>query len=192
MLSIDDDLDGEGWNFVSVLGFDVVRDVPGPLRNPQFRELLDGWDQSGDASHFHLFDDFNYNVVGEDDTVQGAPEYGTRKSVTSYVYDSAAPHTNDAAAGILSQRFVVPVDAIALRFNVHGGRLGRIELRDGTQRLQTASGVDDNNVKLPVSWDLKPYRGRTLELSLVDDTVSGTWTFVSSSGFDLITSYNGP
>jgi hypothetical protein len=191
-IAIEDDLDVSGWSFVAVLGFDVVRDLAGPLKNSQFAAGFDGWTLTGDAQYFSLFDDPNYNRMLQDGTLQGAPEYGTRHSLTSFVYDTNAPRQSDAAAGSVAQKFVVPLDASALRFNVHGGHLGRVELRDGGNRLYSASGVDDNNVKIPVTWDLTPYRGKMLELAVIDDMGTGGWTFISTTGFDLITSYNGP
>jgi hypothetical protein len=58
--------------------------------------------------------------------------------------------------------------------------------------LQTASGMDSNDIKVPVAWDLRPYVGRTLTLALEDNLDAVGWNFITTSGFDLITSYNGP
>jgi hypothetical protein len=193
IVAIEDDLDTGGWSFVQVLGFDVIRDVDAPLRNSQFLAALDHWDLTGDARYFSIWDDNQFfRKVGEN-MFEPAPAYGLRRSISSFVHDTTAPNQSDAATGTVSQRFLVPADAVALRFNVHGGRLGRVELREGSNRLYLATGADDNNVKVPVSWDLTGHRGKMLELAVIDDRGADTgWTFIGTTGFDLITSYNGP
>lgn len=191
-ISIDDELDTSGWSFVAALGFDVIRDVDAPLRNSQFRAGLEHWDLRGDGQYFDVWEDANYLRTVAENMLEAAPAYGTRHSVTSYVHSTSAPRQTDAAVGSVSQRFVVPPDAVAMRFNIHGGRLGRVELREGNTRLYLAAGADDNTIKQPINWDLTPHRGKTLEVAIVDDQGSGGWTFISSTGFDVITSYNGP
>jgi hypothetical protein len=189
-LAIEDDSNMKGFNFVSVTGFDVIREDSGPLVNSQFDQGLMGWQMSGDAAHFDVFDDYDYVLVNGN-TSSNVPAYGTRHSVSSYVRDTAATVQAESATGTLSQTFVVPVDAIALRFNVHGGKLGRVSLYDGATMLNAASGVEDNAQKLPVSWDLVAHRGKMLKLA-IEDTVTGSWGYIGASGFDLITAFNGP
>jgi hypothetical protein len=58
--------------------------------------------------------------------------------------------------------------------------------------LHSAHALDDNQRKLPVSWDLTLYRGKTLRLSIIDNLANDQWDFIGCSGFDVITSYNGP
>jgi hypothetical protein len=50
---------------------------------------------------------------------------------------------------------------------------------------------DSDAIKVAVSWDLVPYRGKTVRLSL-DDAAANIYGYITSTGFDLITSFNGP
>ena len=190
-LSVEDELDVTGWSFIGVDGFDVIRDTPVGLTNPQFLDGLSGWTASGDAQYFNVFDDPNF-IDRANDMETPRPEYGARRTVSSFVFDTRSPHTSDAATGSLSQRFVVPNDAVALRFYVQGGKSGRVALYDGASLLASASGMDSNDIKVPVAWDLRPHVGRTLSLALEDNADGAGWNFITTSGFDVITSYNGP
>jgi hypothetical protein len=190
-LALEDELDANGWSFVATIGFDVIRDVQTGLRNPQFESGLTSWATTGDASHFNLFTDANYSATTNGtDAVQ--PAYGSRSSLSTFVYDTSTPNQGDAAVGTVSQRFVVPPDALALRFQVHGGKAGHIYLRDSATVLYAVNANDDNATKVPVSWDLVPLRSRTVTLSIEDNTNGPPWGFIGTSGFDLITTYNGP
>jgi hypothetical protein len=190
-LSVDDELSAQGWSFIAVSGFDVIRDTPVGLVNPHFRDGLNGWATSGDGRFFNLFDDANF-IDRSNNMEKVLPEYGTRRTLSSFVYDMQSPHTGDAATGSVSQRFTVPNDAIALRFYVQAGKSCRVALYDGATVLQTASGMDSNDIKVPVAWDLRPYVGRTLTLAIEDNLDAVGWNFITTSGFDVITSYNGP
>jgi len=190
-LALEDELDAPGWSFVATLGFDVIRDVQTGLRNPQFDSGFASWTITGDAPLFNLFIDGNYAVnMDGNEVVQ--PAYGARASISTFVFGSNAAVAGDAAVGTVSQAFVVPPDALSLRFQVHGGKAGHIYLREGATVLYVVNANDTNMPKLPVSWDLVPFRGRSVTLSIEDSTNSPPWGFIGSSGFDLITTYNGP
>lgn len=173
-LSIEDAERGS-WGFVSVSGFDVIRDRPSPLTNGDFADGLNGWTQTGDAAHFNVFRD---------------PLAGGRGSVSTAA--RRGPRQLDLAVGTLAQDFVVPDDAIALRFLVHGGRTASVRLLSGDELLHHASGVDSNGVYVPVSWDLQPHVGKTLSLAIHDPVHAGVWAFVGTTGFDVVTQANGP
>lgn len=164
-----------GWGFISTSGFDVIRDVPCALKNADFADGLNGWDVEGDAASFNRFRD---------------PDVGNRWSITSAIRKEGAPV--DAARGTLSQQFQVPVDALALRFVVHGGSKGSVRLLEGDTVLFEARATDSNEVHVPVSWRLDGLRGRTVRLAIVDGVDRGPWGFLGVSGFDLVTSRNGP
>ncbi len=163
------------WAFVSVSGFDIVREQPSPLKNPGFEDGLNGWDAEGDASRFAWFRD---------------PVAGNRWSVSSAIPTPGAPI--DAARGVLSQRFLVPDDALALRFAVHGGTRGAVRLWRDDVLVAEASGSDTNKHRTPVSWDLRPLRGSTVKIALEDKVVDGPFGFIGTTGFDVITEHNGP
>jgi hypothetical protein len=184
-IGIEDDLTVSPWGYVGASGFDVVRELNGPMRNAQFAYGLSGWDTSGDGANFTLFDDYNYGVLTSAVTFSGSPEYGMRRSVTSFVAG-----VGDSSMGTLSQMFQVPVDALALRFNVHGGRSASVSLSEGSTRLYSVSANDSDVNKVVVSWDLVPHRGKTLRLTL-EDTATNTYGYIGTTGFDLITSFNG-
>jgi hypothetical protein len=190
-LSLEDDLDAQGWSFVSVVGFDVIRDVQTGLRNPQFEMGLTSWATTGDAAYFNKFSDWN-NAATTQDGQPPLPAYGSRSSVSTFVFDMASPNVNDAATGTLLQQFIVPSDAVALRFNLHGGKSGHVYLRSNSVTVYTASAGDANFPKVPISWDLVPHRGTPVQLVIEDNTSTGAWAFIGVSGFDLITTYNGP
>lgn len=174
-LAIEDEQEGP-WGFVSVSGFDVLRDRPCALANGDFSDGLNGWDRAGDAGSFHVF---------RDELVGG------RMSVTTASRDG--PRDLDAAIGRLSQGFLVPDDGVALRFFVHGGRRAFVRLRDEAGGLiRQAAGEDSNTVRVPVSWDLAAHAGRRLVLTIEDDVAEGPWGFVGCSSFDLVTLSNGP
>jgi hypothetical protein len=190
ILSVQDNLDANGWSFVIVQGFEVVRDEPGALVNSQFADALNGWDATGDAQYFNVFDDSDF-ATGTDDMPTAQPQYGARRSVSTYGWDMRGPQA-DATVGTLSQRFVVPMDALTLRFNVSGGKAARVALYDGSTVLYSQTGNNTNIVKTPVTWDLTPFVGKTLRLAIEDMASEPSWNFIGVSGFDLITSYNGP
>jgi hypothetical protein len=189
-LAIEDDLDTGEWAYVSGSGFDVIRDVPGPIRNAQWADGFEGWESTGDGLYFALFDDYNYSTM--ESGRGGVPAYGRRLTVSTYGRDRAASSLGTATLGTISQVFVVPSDAVALRFNVHGGRAGQVRLLDGSKELHMASARDSDAWKVPVSWDLQPFRGKTLRLSIEDPSTSTRYGYIGTTGFDVITSYNGP
>jgi hypothetical protein len=173
-LAIEDAEKGD-WGFISVSGFDVVRDVPSPIENMDFADGLSGWDATGDAPFFSLFRD---GLAGGRWTVTTAARSG--------------PHLMDKATGTLSQTLRVPDDAIALRFYVHGGHNAYVRLWDHQVLLASVAGIDSNSVRVPVSWDMVPHRGNVVRLAIEDPSADLNWGFIGTSGFDLITSRNGP
>lgn len=174
-LVIDDSLDAPPWAFISVSGFDVVRERPCSLKNAGFADGLNGWRFEGDADKFTWFRD----AIS-----------GNRWSVSTA---SQGPGMSpDAARGKLEQSFVVPPDAVALRFAVHGGSRGAIRLwRDGVL-LYEARGTDSNNVRIPITWDLRPLRGTSVTLAIEDMVADPPYGFIGTTGFDLVTRENGP
>jgi hypothetical protein len=188
-LSIEDSLNSGDWAYVTVSGFDVIRDVDGPLRNSQFAQTWAGWETTNDATHFHLFLDYNYYARVE--IGGGAESYGRRFSVSTYGRDSDAPY-GEATTGTLAQTFLVPDDAVALRFQVHGGRAARVALLSGTEVLRSVTGTNSDIPKLIVDWPLAAQRNKMVRLIIEDTATSGAWDYIGTSGFDLITSYNGP
>jgi hypothetical protein len=192
VIAIEDDLIDGDWAYVSTTGFDIVREDDSGILNSQFSNGLASWEASGDAQYFQIFEDFNYTATRNALKVTGDPSYGRRHSVTTYTVDRLASGYGEASKGILSQTFVVPGNAVALRFNVHGGRAGQVTLKEGDRALYTVSANNSDEIKTPVSWVLTPHRGKTVRLSIEDDSSDSSFGYIGSSGFDLITSYNGP
>jgi hypothetical protein len=185
-IAIEDDLTTNPWGYVAASGFDVVRELNTPLHNAQFLYGLSGWETIGDAANFSVYDDYNYSTGLTDLDLTGVPAYGMRHSVNSYPANQGS-----SSMATLSQTFQVPVDALALRFNVSGGRSASVNLSDSCTRLYSVSANDSDAIKVAVSWDLVPYRGKTVHLSL-DDAAANIYGYITSTGFDLITSFNGP
>jgi hypothetical protein len=88
--------------------------------------------------------------------------------------------------------FLVPNDAIAIRFVIHGGRGGSVNLYRGDQRIETVTGSNTDAHKLPVSWNLEPHRGAMLKIAIEDYSQMTPYGYIGTTGFDVITSYNGP
>src|SRR5262249_13340567 len=124
-------------------------------------------------------------------TSSGEAAYGTRRSISTYTREGDAP-LGDASQGSISQSFVVPSDAIALRFYLHGGDGGRIALLQGGQVVYSATGPDNDALRTLKSWSLEALRGKTVRLVLEDTSSVPPYGYVGSTGFDLITGYNGP
>lgn len=170
--------------FIRTTGFDVIREVEAPLRNSQFARGLEGWETSGDGQYFNVFNDYCWNVD---------ERYGRRDSVSTYSRATGGTTAlGTETLGVVSQSFVVPMDAVAIRFNVHGGSEARVRLYEGSTPLYTVSALDSDYFKMPVSWDLQPYRGKPLRLAFEDDVTSVPYGYIGVSGFDVITSFNGP
>lgn len=182
-LAVEDELDSGDWGYVSVSGFDVVRDQPGPLRNAQWEQGFDAWETTGDGLHFNVFEDYNHFPT---------EAYGYRLSVSTYARDTAAASLASASRGSVSQMFVVPNDAVALRFNLHGGTRARVRLLEESSELHSVSARNSDRVKVPVSFNLEALRGKTLRLVIEDEDVSEPFGYIGTTGFDLITAYNGP
>ena len=191
VLAIEDELDSGEWGYVTTTGFDVVRQPDAGIVNAQFAEGFAGWETTGDGAHFTIYDDFNYSTTA-DVMSSGVPSYGRRRSVTTYVWTLSGAAFGSASKGSLSQSFVVPNDAVALRFNVCGGRTARVVLRDGTSTVYSVSANNDDAVKVPVSWPLAAHRGKSLRLTIEDDVTTTNYGYIGVSGIDLVTSYNGP
>jgi hypothetical protein len=191
-LAIEDELSDVGWSFVNVNGFDVIREGGGGgLVNAQLNAGFSGWELSGDAHYFNVFEDHNFVLVDRDQGNLPQAAYGVRQSVSTYVRDTTSAQVEDAATGALAQLFTVPEDATALRFNVSGGRAARVYLAEGNTQLYAISGNNDASLKRCVSWNLTAHRGQSLRL-VIEDQATGPYGFIGTSGFDLITSYNGP
>jgi hypothetical protein len=171
ILVVDDEADPE-WGFISVSGFDVIREAS-PIVNPWFEDDFDGWTVEGQAPR--LFTDL--------ETI------GQVKAVTTWDNE----RDGDALIGKLWQEFTIPDDAIVLRFNIHGGQNAFVRLFDAGDGslLREAWGANSNTLRIPIVWDLVPLRGRTVKLA-VDDPSTGSWSYIGSSGFDVITEGNGP
>jgi hypothetical protein len=151
VIAIEDDLIDGDWAYVSTTGFDIVREDDSGILNSQFSNGLASWEASGDAQYFQIFEDFNYTATRNALKVTGDPSYGRRHSVTTYTVDRLASGYGEASKGILSQTFVVPGNAVALRFNVHGGRAGQVTLKEGDRALYTVSANNSDEIKTPVS-----------------------------------------
>lgn len=189
-LAIEDDVDKGDYAYVKTTGFDIVRDVEVPLRNSQFAREYDGWETSGDGLYFNVYTDYAYYTTDSLDS--GVASYGTRRSVSTYSRNAIAAAYGAATRGTVSQMFLVPNDAVALRFAVCGGRLANISLYRGAEKLRTVAAADSDTHKVPVSWDLQPYRGMMLKLSIEDGSTALSFGYIGTTGFDVITSYNGP
>lgn len=187
-IAIEDDIASDAtWAYVNATGFDVIRDTPGPMINPAFRDQLVGWEASGDGPYFNVYNDWNY----------GAPEHrqydpwGRRISVSTYARSGTA-RLGASTVGTLSQTFTVPADATAMRFNICGGKRTHVALYDGATQLYVGSPRDDDSLKVPVSWDLSDFRGKALRVVIVDEVSSNSFDYLGVSGFDILTAYNGP
>jgi hypothetical protein len=189
-LAIEDDVDTGDFAYIETTGFDVLRELEMPLRNSQFAREYEGWETSGDGLYFNLYTDFNYYTG---DTLEsGVASCGTRLSVSTNSRNAVAAAYGSATRGTLSQMFLVPMDAVAIRFNVCGGRYANISLYRGDEKLQTVAAANSDTRKLPVSWDLQPYRGMMLKISVEDNSTMLSFGYIGVTGFDVITSYNGP
>jgi hypothetical protein len=187
-IAIEDDVDTGDWGFITTTGFDVIRDVAVPLRNSQWSNDFAGWETSGDGQNWNIFVDGNY-WTGQ--SLMAEKEYGERRSLSTFARSQTAAAYGDGSRGSVSQMFVVPMDAEAMRFNVHGGR-ATVSLYAAGEQVATVTAANDDYRKIPVNWDLKPYRGMTLKLSIEDNTTVTPWGYIGVSGFDVITSWNGP
>lgn len=174
-LTIDDGKADGDWAFISVSGFDVLRDVPCPLENADFSDGLNGWERRGDGDRFVWFRD-------------GA--VGNRWSITTAAKEGRRPR--DAAKGALYQEFDVPEDALAMRFVVHGGNRAFVRLWKGDILAEEVSGRNSNEDRVLVNWDLRPHRGEKMRIAVEDHVSEGGWAFIGSTGFDVITERNGP
>jgi hypothetical protein len=192
VIAIEDDVADGDWAYISTTGFDVLREDDVGIVNAQFRDGMTGWEPTGDGGYFQVFDDFDYTATRNSLMITGDPSYGRRRSLTTYTVDRLASGYGETSQGTLSQSFVVPSNAVALRFNVHGGRAGQVSLKEGERALYTVSANNSDEVKTPVSWMLAPHRGKTLRLTIEDASADLPFGYIGSSGFDLITSYNGP
>jgi hypothetical protein len=190
-IAIEDDQDSGDFAYINSSGFDVVRDTSGPIRNSQFAADFAGWETTGDGLSFNIFTDANY-YRSADDITSGDAEYGTRRSLSTYARAPTAAAYGDASRGTVSQMFVVPKDAVALRFNVHGGRVASVVLYHDGEMLHSATASNSDARKNPVSWDLAPYRGMTVRISIEDSSSIGPYGYIGTSGFDVISTYNGP
>jgi hypothetical protein len=176
---------------VSTTGFDIVRELDTPLRNPQFLQGLDGWVTTGDGLHFYVFDTYNY-YSGLIAATDGVEMYGRRRCITTYTRDATIATMGATSQGSASQMFIVPPDAVALRFAVHGGSSCNVQLLHQNHPLYSVSAMDSDARAVLNSWDLRPHRGKTVQLLVQDSSTSQPFGYIGTTGFDLITSYNGP
>lgn len=191
VLAIEDDITTGDWAFVTTTGFDVVRQVDMPLRNPLFLQGLDGWETTGDGLHFNVFDTYNY-FGGTLASPEPLEMYGRRRCVSTYTRDPTAGTMGAISQGTASQTFIVPSDAVALRFAVHGGSSCSIQLQHQSQTLYSVSAMDSDARVVLTNWDLKPHRGKAVRLIIRDASTLYPYGYIGTTGFDLITSYNGP
>lgn len=173
-LSIEDDNAQEPWAFVSVSGFDVIRDVPCAIANAGFANGLNGWQVEGDGANFTWFRD---------------ALTGNRWSVSTAL---VAADSVDSGVGTLFQEFMVPDDAVALRFAAHGGSRAEVQLWHDRVLVASSGGADSNRIRVPASFDLIPLRGKMVRLVITDPVADPPFGFISTTGFDLITARNGP
>jgi len=54
-----------------------------------------------------------------------------------------------------------------------------------------AARANDNR-RVLVSWPLQAQRGKSVRLEIMDDSSLPPFGYIGTTGFDLITSYNGP
>ncbi|MFN0059904.1 MAG: hypothetical protein ACKVX7_15710 [Planctomycetota bacterium] len=155
---------------------DVVREVPAAeaavaaradreqraLKNGDFTQGLDGWIAEDGADQFLV--------------------YGGRGAGRL----SSFGKKGDDNVGRLYQCFLVPDDALELRFFVHGGydpgQLA-IELWDGPRAHRRMTGRCDN-LPFEVRWELTSLRGRIATLAIVDNLTT-PWGFIGAHGFEL-------
>jgi hypothetical protein len=185
---IQDDISSDStWAYINATGFDVIREGASALVNGDFHDHLTGWEASGDGMYFNVYNDYNY----------GAPDlrhydaWGRRMSVSTYAREGTS-RLGISTVGTLSQTFTVPADATALRFNLCGGRRTHVALYDGATMLYEGFPRDDNSLKVPVSWDLTDFRGKPLRILLVDEVSTEQYDYLGTSGFDILTAFNGP
>lgn len=190
-IAVEDDVSDGEWAFVTTTGFDVIRESEKPLRNPQFTRALDDWETTGDGLHFYVYDAYAY-YTGSGTNSRGEEMYGLRRAITTYVRDDGATASGIASRGTLSQTFIVPNDAVALRFHTCGGRNAQVKLESQGQTIYTAAGLDMDERQVVVDWPLQALRGKMVRLLVEDNAGVGIYDYVGTSGFDLITGYNGP
>jgi hypothetical protein len=95
------------------------------LVNGDFSRGLEGWKATGQANQFQIKPD---------------PTNYDRISISTSSDDTSA---GGSIRGTLSQTFMVPMDALALRFTISGGH-AHVRLKDGSGGiLQDCKGVDD-------------------------------------------------
>lgn len=139
----------------------------GALVNGDFRDGFTGWTLTGAAKDFLITND---------------PNRAHWRVVSSSASDR----------GTVSQSFVVPDDALALRFVVSGGA-SHVRLKDeGGATLEECNGPSSKDAWLPVSWELVSRRGQRLTIAIEDDEVDDDWAFIRASGFDVIREVEAP
>jgi hypothetical protein len=67
-----------------------------------------------------------------------------------------------------------------------------VALYAGDTLLHSVSANDADSPKLLVDWPLTPDRGKVVRLLIEDLTTNTPYGYIGTSGFDVITSYNGP
>jgi hypothetical protein len=191
-LAVEDEESTGTWGYVFTTGFDVIRDAPSALNNPLLMDGLNGWETTGDGQRFSVVESYNL-YDGLNIMTDGVKMYGHRLIVSTYTTDESGQTTQAASRGTMAQSFTVPNDAVALRFDVFSGRTGcSVKLTENDQVLYEAAGVDSDGTHLPVSWALEPHRGKLLRLTVEDNSVSPSYGYIGVTGFDIITSFNGP
>lgn len=130
------------------------------ITNGDFSDGLNGWNLEGGASNFRVFDSRSH------------------KSLTTF------GKNKDRDTGRMWQSFVVPDDAVALRWFVHGYRGPTVRvalLLEGRIHVQADAPRANNPVK--VQWDLKSLRGKPVVLEIVDKTTRG---YIGAHGFQIL------
>ena len=135
------------------------------FQNGRFEDGWTGWQRSGGAEAFRLFDQ------------------GDGKRLTTYGPD------REANMGRVWQCFQVPRDAEVMRLFIHGGDDGallRVALWRGERLYRWMTGRDDNE-PFEVRWDLRPVRGEVITVEVQDHAV-GPWGFIGIHGIEVIRS----
>ena len=128
-----------------------------------------------------------------DDWTRSAIVAAATRRASAYV---AEAFTHEQPQALVQEHQAVQLDGnVELdRHLVGGDRIG-VELRVGVVvegLLRLLGGLDERHPPVALEVDLEPLRGKTVRLTIRDDQDSEPYGYIGVTGFDLITSYNGP